>query len=72
MSKITRQVLGMTCDHCVAAVTEELTALAGVGSVTVELVPEGTSRVVIDVLEEIPDAVLTEAISEAGYDVVES
>jgi copper chaperone len=71
MAKITRGVTGMTCSHCVAAVTEELTALAGVEGVTVHLVPQGTSLVEIEISEDLPDAAIAEAIAEAGYDVVE-
>ena len=43
MISATYQVTGMTCEHCTRAVTEELTALAGVTGVTVDLVPGGTS-----------------------------
>lgn len=38
-------VIGMTCSHCVSAVTEELAALPGVTGVSVNLVPRGTSTV---------------------------
>jgi copper chaperone len=38
-------VTGMTCGHCVAAVTEELSALPGVTKVSVDLVANGTSTV---------------------------
>ena len=72
MTRIRRQVTGMTCAHCVAAVTEELTALAGVDAVTIDLVPEGISNVQIDLSQDVPDALIAEAISEAGYVVVES
>lgn len=36
---------GLTCGHCAAAVTEELTALDGVADVGVEVVVDGTSTV---------------------------
>ena len=40
----TFSVSGMTCDHCRRAVTEEISAVAGVESVTVDL-PTGTVTV---------------------------
>ena len=39
------QVSGMTCAHCVKAVTEELDRLDAVTSVEIDLVPGGDSRV---------------------------
>ena len=39
-------VHGMTCDHCVTAVTEEISALSGVIGVEVDLVVNGNSRAV--------------------------
>ena len=48
MTTQTYPVIGMTCDHCVAAVTEELTALEGVTDVSVDLVEGGTSPVTVD------------------------
>jgi copper chaperone len=38
-------VTGMTCEHCVRAVTSGLGGLAGVSEVCVELVPDGVSLV---------------------------
>ena len=35
----------MTCEHCAAAVREEIGALAGVGAVEVELHPDSASTV---------------------------
>ena len=40
-------VRGMTCDHCVTAVTEEISALSGVIGVEVDLVVNGNSRVTV-------------------------
>jgi copper chaperone CopZ len=62
-------VAGMTCGHCVSAVTEELTALPGVQDVHVDLVPGGDSTVTVT-----SDAALTEgavrgAVDEAGYEL---
>ena len=55
MTSMTYQVTGMTCEHCVRAVTEEIETLAGVNSVTIALVPGGESAVTVTT-----DAPLTE------------
>lgn len=60
------KVQGMTCGHCAHAVTEELSALDGVQSVTVELVPEGVSTVVVEAATEVPADQIRAALSEAG------
>ncbi|MBW3068352.1 MULTISPECIES: heavy-metal-associated domain-containing protein [unclassified Actinomyces] len=62
----TLRISGMTCDHCVAHVTEELEALDGVKNVSVILNKGGQSvaTVVSDVV--LSDAALAEAIDEAG------
>jgi copper chaperone len=69
MSTTTVTVTGMTCEHCVAAVTEELTALHGVTGVAVDLVAGGSSTVVIDSDHVLDPAVVAEAVDEAGYAV---
>ena len=60
-------VEGMTCGHCVRAVTEEVTKLAGVRAVEVDL-PSGAVTVDSDVALE--RAAVVAAIDEAGYRVV--
>lgn len=40
-------VTGMTCGHCIAAVTEELSTLPGITAVAVDLVAGGVSTVTI-------------------------
>ena len=65
----TLPVNGMTCGHCVQAVTQELTALDGVQDVAVELIPDGTSRVTVTSATPLDDAVVRAAIDEAGYDI---
>jgi copper chaperone CopZ len=60
----TYTVTGMSCEHCVAAVTEEVLALAGVGSVDVDL---DTKRVVVHG-ELLDDAAIRATIDEAGYE----
>ena len=65
-------VSGMTCDHCVAAVTEEVSALPGVESVSVDLRPGAES--VVTVVSDVDLAIdeVRAALDEAGYDLVES
>ena len=65
----TLPVKGMTCGHCVQAVTYELTQIKGVHDVAVELVPDGTSRVTVTSAAPLDDAAVRAAIDEAGYAV---
>jgi copper chaperone len=62
----TYQVTGLTCAHCVSAVTGELTSLAPVTGVTVNLVPGGRSAVTVT--SDVPLAVedIAGALDEAG------
>jgi copper chaperone CopZ len=66
MTTQTYTVAGMTCDHCVRAVTEELNALDGVTQVSVDLHPGGASHVTVDAEREVADAEVAEALDEAG------
>lgn len=63
-------VSGLTCGHCVNAVTEELTALSGVESVHVELVSGGTSTVTVASESPLVESDVRAAIDEAGYQFV--
>lgn len=69
MSTQTVAVQGMTCGHCVKAVTEEVSAIPGVTDVAVELVNGGTSTVTITASEPISDEAIAAAIDEAGYTI---
>jgi len=60
------KVRGMTCGHCVHAVTEELTALDGVSAVSVDLVPEGVSTVTVDATDALDEQKVRAALIEAG------
>ncbi|MDQ3311176.1 MAG: heavy-metal-associated domain-containing protein [Actinomycetota bacterium] len=62
----TYTVTGMTCAHCVAAVTEEVTTLDGVISVDVDL---ATGQMVVTSSRPLDDDVITAAVDEAGYAV---
>ena len=66
MSEQRLSVEGMTCGHCARAVTEELSALPGVAEVSVDLVPEGVSTVVVTAAEQVPTAAISHALAEAG------
>ena len=59
-------VKGMTCGHCVAAVTEELTKLDGVSHVDVEL---SSGRVTVESDAPLDDGDVAAAVDEAGYTV---
>ena len=60
-------VSGMTCGHCVASVTEEVGAIAGVTGVQVDL-PTGT--VTVTSTKPLPEADVRAAVDEAGYQLV--
>ena len=59
-------VVGMSCDHCVRAVTEEIEKLPGVHGVDVDL---GTGLVTIESDAPIAEADVRGAVDEAGYEV---
>ena len=63
-------ISGMTCEHCVNAVTEELTALDGVEGVDVDLNKGGLSTAVITSSTPLSPTDIGEAVAEAGYLVV--
>ena len=64
MTTETYRVMGMTCDHCVRAVTTELVLLPGVRSVDIDLA-EGAVTVTSD--GPLDHEEVREAIDEAGY-----
>jgi copper chaperone CopZ len=64
------RVSGMTCDHCVAAVTAELSALPGVAGVRIDLVPGDVSEVSVDSAQPLDSAAVRAAVDEAGYELV--
>lgn len=59
-------VKGMTCGHCVAAVTEEVSKLEHVNTVGVDL---ESGVVTIDSDGPIDPAAFAAAVDEAGYEV---
>ncbi|MFW5470621.1 heavy-metal-associated domain-containing protein [Knoellia sp. CPCC 206435] len=64
MNTQTWTVTGMTCGHCVASVTEEVTELDGVEKVDVDL---ATGAVTVTSTEPLEDDAVRAAVEEAGY-----
>lgn len=62
-------VQGMTCGHCVSAVTEEIEAVPDVSKVSILLREGGTSEVTVVSDTVLDPDVLRAAIDEAGYTV---
>jgi copper chaperone len=67
MASNTYSVTGMTCDHCVRAVTTEVSALPGVIEVVVDL-PAGAVTVTSEA--QVDFEALRAAVDEAGYELV--
>ncbi len=67
MATTTFTVQGMTCEHCVRAVSEEVAAIDGVAAVDVDLA-SGAVVVTTDG-EAVDPALVAAAVDEAGYDL---
>ncbi len=65
-------VVGMTCEHCVGAVTGELSKVPGVYDVAVDMVPGGTSIVTLRATDAVDSAAVAAAVDEAGYELERS
>ena len=63
-------VSGMTCDHCVSAVRDEISQLPGVERVEVDLVPGAVSTVKVSSDQPLPEQSVRAAVDEAGYELV--
>ena len=61
----TYTVTGMTCDHCVLSVREEVSEVAGVTDVDVDL---ASGRLTVSG-RDISDDAVKAAVAEAGYGV---
>jgi copper chaperone len=64
MSESTYTVTGMTCGHCVASVTEEISEIDGVTDVAVDL---PTGAVTVTSSTPLDSAEVRAAVEEAGY-----
>ncbi|MCM4081955.1 heavy-metal-associated domain-containing protein [Paractinoplanes hotanensis] len=62
----TYTVTGMTCGHCVQAVTGELSALPGVDDVQVDL---ASGAVTVTSEAPLADDAVRAAVDEAGYEL---
>jgi len=62
MSTTTYRVEGMTCNHCVQAVTREVSALPGVDEAVVDLQAR-----TLAVSGDAAEAAVAAAVEEAGY-----
>ena len=69
MTTETYTVSGMTCGHCVSSVTEEVSELAGVSDVQVEL---ETGRLTVTADQPIGEDKVRGAVEEAGYSLTAS
>ena len=63
MSRLTLQIDGMSCGHCVAAVKGALGRMDGVSVDQVEI---GTARVTYDPARVTPEAI-ADAVNDEGY-----
>lgn len=66
MTTATYHVIGMTCGHCVGAVTSELKDLDGVSAVAVELNAGGPSAVTVTSTAPLSPEQVSTALEEAG------
>lgn len=66
MSTETFIVNGMTCDHCVASVTSEVSKLDGVTKVDVDL---ASGSVTVESDEPVDKVAFAAAVDEAGFAV---
>ena len=67
MSTSTYRVQGMTCEHCVHAVSTEVGALPGVQKVDVDL---AAGQVTVTSAGELDREAVRAAVDEAGYELV--
>ena len=65
-NKTSYEVAGMTCDHCVRAVATEVSKVAGVNDVDVDL---ETGNVTVTSDGPVDPAAIAAAVEEAGYEV---
>lgn len=66
MSTTEYTVTGMTCRHCVDAVTEQVGGIEGVTGVDVDL---ASGRVSVTSKQPVDDAAVCRAVDEAGYEL---
>ena len=67
MSTTIHHVKGMTCGHCISSVSAEISKLAGVTDVAVDL---DTGEVTVTSTNALDPADVRAAVDEAGYELV--
>ncbi|TCB99606.1 copper chaperone [Micromonospora zingiberis] len=67
MVTTTYQVQGMTCGHCVSAVSAEVGAIPGVNDVQVDL---AAGRVSVTSEQPLDENAVRAAVDEAGYELL--
>lgn len=70
-TELTLLVEGMTCQHCVTAVSTEVEALEGVDDVSIDVVPQGRSTLRVSSSDALPRDVVAAAVATAGYTVID-
>jgi copper chaperone CopZ len=65
----TYTVTGMTCGHCVQAVTSEISELPGVADVQVDL---ASGAVTVTSAAPLPEDSVRAAVDEAGYELADA
>ena len=65
MTEKSYTVVGITCDHCVRSVREEVSAVDGIDAVDVDL---ASGRLHVRG-ENVSDAAVSDAVADAGYEV---
>jgi len=69
MNTTTFTVTGMTCGHCVAAVTDEVSKLVNVSNVEIDL---ASGAVTVESDGPVDPVAFVAAVDEAGYEVAGS
>ncbi|MEV0582574.1 heavy metal-associated domain-containing protein [Nonomuraea sp. NPDC050310] len=67
MTTATYKVTGMTCNGCATKVKNQITTVAGVSNVDIEL---ATGHVTVTTDSTVDNAVIVDAIEETGYEAV--
>ncbi|KFO66546.1 mercury transporter [Smithella sp. SCADC] len=62
------KIKGMSCQHCVMAVTKALSALDGIKDVNVDL---KSGMATYEEIKTVDPMVIAEVVKKAGYEVVE-
>jgi copper chaperone len=64
----TIKIKGMSCQHCVMAVTKALASIAGIGDIRVDL---GKGEATFNETKPVERTFIREKIAKAGFEVVD-